>query len=84
MTPGRSLRGWKGYSRTAALCHPMGGLPQLGVAGQAREGCRSTIELRFSSIFDEGKACQAKKGVVQRHLGDSNPLGSNKIPTENH
>ena len=24
----------RGYSRTAAPCHPMGGLPQLGVAGR--------------------------------------------------
>ena len=54
MTPGRFLRVWKVYSRTAALCHPMGGLLQLGVADQTPEGCRSTIELRFTTILDEG------------------------------
>ena len=67
VTPGRFLRGWKGYSRTAALCHPMGGLPQLGVAGQTREGCRSTIELRFATILNEGNACQAKRGRTKHY-----------------
>ena len=30
----------------------MGGLPELGVAGQTGEGCRSTIGLRFTSILE--------------------------------
>ena len=56
--PGRFLLVGRGYSRTAELCHSMGGIPQLGVAGlhDAREGCRSTIELRFTTILDEGNA----------------------------
>ena len=62
MTPSRFLRGWKGYSRIAALCHSMGGLPQLGVAGQTQDGCRSTIEPRFTTTLDEGNASQARKG----------------------
>ena len=33
MIPSRFLRVGKGYSRAVALCHPMGGLPKLGVAG---------------------------------------------------
>ena len=33
VTLGRFLHMGRGYSRTAALCHPMGGLPELGVAG---------------------------------------------------
>ena len=39
----------------------MGGLPQLSVAVQTREGCRRTIEPRFTSILDEGNAGQAKR-----------------------
>ena len=37
----------------AALRHSIEGLPQPGVAGQTREGCRSTIKRRLISIVDE-------------------------------
>ena len=56
VTPGRFMRVARGYSRTAALCHPIRGLPQLGVAGQTGEGCRSTIEPRCKPILDEENA----------------------------
>ena len=47
MTPGRFQRVGRGYSRTAALCHPMGRLPQLGVDGLYGRNwpavCKSTM-----------------------------------------
>ena len=48
MTPGRSLRVRKGYSKTEALCNPMGGLPQLGVAWFVRRGRAVTIRSSFA------------------------------------
>ena len=67
VTPGRLLRGWKGYSRTEAPCHHMGGLSQLGVAGQTLEVCRNAIEPRFTTILDERNACQAKSGRTRNY-----------------
>ena len=49
VTPGRFLRVWKGYSRTAALCHLRVGFHNsASLVFPTQEVSCSTIELRFT------------------------------------
>ena len=69
VTLGRFLRVGRGYSRTAALCHRMGGLPQLGVPSMF--DARGLSKHDRASIYHNprrGKCPKCATGKDQKRL----------------
>ena len=66
MTTGRILRVGRGYSRTAALCHPMSGLPQLGAA--IMSDAKGLSRLARASLYHNPRRGKCPTGAKGKDL----------------